>query len=115
VGIHWDAPVDSQNDAEGYFSIIVCMNTKWKPSWGGDLLFYESSEEADEHHWNRGYGIGYASEVEPHKPGNVIIFPAATLHKSASDKYIPQRGDYLRRIMFRARYIDADKPHLDER
>jgi len=117
VGIHRDANVTDMVDADGYFSILVNMNEHWKPTWGGDLLYYETvdnPEEADETHWKRGYGIGYADTVVPHKPGSVILCPAAALHTAANDKYDARRSDYLRRIMFRVRYKDLLNDDLDE-
>jgi hypothetical protein len=109
VGIHRDAAVDDIADADGYFSILINMNTNWKPSWGGDLLYYETLDNADtapETHWKRGYGIGYADTVIPHRPGQVTCCPAAALHTASNDKYDQSRTDYLRRIMFRVRYKD---------
>jgi len=119
VGIHRDTDVDcgDEQDADGYFSIICCMNLKWKPSWGGDLLYYETTntpEEADELHWKRGYGIGYASDIIPHKPGLVSLIPAVTLHAAASDRYMPERTEYLRRIMFRVRYKDLHNVYTED-
>ena len=119
VGIHRDAVCETAADADGYFSILVNMNEHWKPSWGGDLLYYETlegeeGENADEHHFKRGYAFGYASEVAPHKPHTIIKVPAAALHTAANDKFMPQRGDYIRRIMFRCRYIDLFNDDLDE-
>jgi hypothetical protein len=109
VGIHRDANVTDIADADGYFSILINMNADWKPSWGGDLLYYETvdnADEAPETHWKRGYGIGYADTVIPHRPGQVTCCPAAALHTASNDKYDQSRTDYLRRIMFRVRYKD---------
>jgi hypothetical protein len=108
VGIHRDAAVDVAEDADGYFSMLINMNLEWKPSWGGELLYFKTidPEEASETHWKRGYGIGYPSVVTPHEPGSIILCPAAALHTTANDKYLPKRSDYLRRLMFRCRYKD---------
>jgi len=114
VGIHMDAIPEEYE--EGYFSILINMNSFWKPSWGGDLIYYdlEDPETADEVHFRRGYGIGYASGVAPHKPASVIVVPANALHTAANDKFMPQRGDYLRRIMFRCKYKDLHNPYTEE-
>lgn len=114
VGIHMDAIPEEYE--EGYFSVLINMNSFWKPSWGGDLIYYDEvdPEDADETHFKRGYGIGYASDIAPHKPASVIVVPANTLHAAASDKFMSQRGDYLRRIMFRCKYKDLHNPYVEE-
>jgi hypothetical protein len=114
VGIHMDAIPEEYE--KGYFSILINMNEEWKPSWGGDLLYYENIEKdvAPEKHFKRDYGWGYAAAVAPHKPASVIVVPANAPHTAANDKFMPQRQDYLRRIMFRCKYKDLHNPYAEE-
>ena len=104
-GAHMDSPY-TDSKADGYYSMIVCINDNWSQDWGGELQFHDLIDDTDNTsctiHKKRGYGIGYIREVYPNEPGLVILAPSTTVH-SSFDKYTPQRNVYQRRIMFRCR------------
>jgi len=107
AGPHRDASVDTEEECEGYFSIVVVMNPFWKPSWEGATFYHETVDPKDaiEVHHKRGYGIGWQKVCTPQQPGNVYLVPSSAIH-TAFDRYVPNRTDYQRRMMFRVRYKD---------
>jgi hypothetical protein len=104
AGPHRDAPVVREEDGEGYYSIVCCMNPEWHPSWEGVAHYHETlhPDKATETHWKRGYGIGYARIACPHYPGAVWLIPSTAIH-TGLDLFVPNRTSYQRRLLFRVR------------
>jgi len=111
AGLHRDAAVIKEEDGKDYYSLVVCLNPEWYPSWEGAARYHETIDnpfEADETHWKRGYGLGHPTSIHPQRPGSVYLVPATAVH-SGLDLYIPGRPDYQRRLLFRIKRIGA--PH----
>ena len=112
AGLHRDAPVINEVDGKDYYSLVVILNPTWKPSWEGGARYHETldphSDECEEIHWKRGYGIGHAISVHPQKPGRVYLVPSTAIH-SGYDLFMPDRPHYQRRLLFRIKKIGS--PH----
>ncbi len=81
-----------------HFTVLFISNLEWKPSWGGEYMYFGDSDEKDTH-WKRSYSVGYADQIVGNKPGRIIIYPHDLTHKT-----LPPNGsasDKSQRIAFR--------------
>ena len=111
AGLHRDSAVIKEEDGAAYYSLVVCLNPVWKPSWEGAARYHETidnPDEAEEVHWKRGYGMGHPTSIHPQRPGYAYLVPSTAIH-SGLDLYMPHRPDYQRRLLFRIKKIG--EPH----
>jgi hypothetical protein len=81
--IHKDSGPDFVGKS-GYYTVLYIANENWKPSWGGEYVFFDDVEDA-ETQWKHGYNIGYPSQIIGNKPGRIVVYPHDLTHRTQSN------------------------------
>jgi len=80
--IHRDTSNDKDNKKhpeEGMYTVLFIANKEWLPSWRGEVQYF-GEEETGEHHWKRGWNLGFANTIVGNKPGRVIVQESSATH-----------------------------------
>jgi len=71
--IHRDGP-DNLDNPEEYFTVLFVVNRIWKPSWGGEFIFYSPDQ-------TRKNNVGWPNNIIGNKPGRIIVYNSTDAHK----------------------------------
>tara|TARA_B100000287_G_scaffold110744_1_gene103109 strand:+ start:1735 stop:2451 length:717 start_codon:yes stop_codon:yes gene_type:complete len=85
-GIHVDAPHDVPSNK----TVLIYLNTKWDPSWGGETIFYDHNLDAHR-------------AVTP-RPGRVVMFDGRIPHTGRP----PTPRYALNRYIMTFKFMDPD-------
>jgi hypothetical protein len=100
---------------EGYHTLIFVSNMEWKPSWNGEIMYYEDGPVGDDAFEKHGesfeYGarwagreesIGWPAAIMPNVPGRVILQDSRWWHSTKPTTVMaPELGQH---ISFRVKY-----------
>jgi hypothetical protein len=103
------------NNDEGYMTLIFVSNIEWKPSWNGEILYYEDGPEGadaiEKHGESFEYGaawagreesIGWPTAIMANVPGRVILQDSRWWHSTKPTTVLaPELGQH---ISFRVKY-----------
>jgi hypothetical protein len=103
----WDGMWGEENSGsdDDIYSIIVCVNETWKYGEGLEIILYETIPPGPDVsvHERRGYGVGRPTHIFPHAPGQVILFPAKTIHTTTAPGTIANNSVLGKNVVFRVR------------
>jgi hypothetical protein len=77
-GIHRDSG-DKIPEGYNYYTVLFNSSLDWRPSWGGEIVFYGDEYTGDKH-WKRDYNLGYPDTIIGHKPNRIVVYPHTKLH-----------------------------------
>jgi hypothetical protein len=96
-GVHRDNP---DLNEEGAFNILYCANLEWYPTWSGELVFYSEDPEGNSgdtqqfqreaNNQNRGFNVGWPSDIVANVPGRIVIYDSRTLHNTRPPSTVSQ-------------------------
>jgi len=92
---------DTRPEFEGeYYTVLYVVNRKWKPAWGGEIIFY-GDEYTGCKHGKYKYDIGYPTHIIGNKPGRVFIYHHNDIHKATPPS--SDANEMTQRIGFRVK------------
>jgi hypothetical protein len=101
-GIHKDC-IPSLYGHKGYYTVLCALNPNWKPSYAGEILYFDPDEKGMEHP-KRGYDVGWPKMCYGNKPGSIVVYDANTIHKTFPPNAIAP--EFALRIAFRVKVAD---------
>ena len=92
---------DTRPEFEGeYYTVLYVVNRKWKPTWGGEIIFYGDEYTGGKHRKYK-YDIGYPTHIIGNKPGRVFIYHHNDIHKATPPS--SEANEMTQRIGFRVK------------
>jgi len=92
---------DTRPEFEGeYYTVLYVVNRKWKPAWGGEIIFYGDEYTGGKHRKYK-YDIGYPTHIIGNKPGRVFIYHHNDIHKATPPS--SDANEMTQRIGFRVK------------
>jgi len=94
---------EDESNANGCYTMIVSVNETWKYGEGLEIILYDTIPPGPNVsvHDRRGYGVGKPTHIFPHAPGQIILYPATTIHTTTSPGTIANNPNLGKNVVFR--------------
>ena len=83
-----------------FFTVLYVVNRKWKPTWGGEVVFYGDEHTGGKHRKEK-YDIGWPTHIVGNKPGRIFVYDHTDIHKATPPS--AEADEMTQRIAFRVR------------